>query len=174
MTFTHNDLRDLGFRVEGSKAVRIAGGSAQMKRAQVRGRLEGPVSVSERDTTCEASAAVLRSPYKSKTEALYAQRLYALTTAGEFRGWEYEPVRLRIGVDAWYTPDFRVVRRDGVVELHEVKGGFIREAARVRLHSAAFQYHEYRFMLAQYRKGQWTITPIAATALQPPPRTGER
>jgi len=73
---------------------------------------------------------------------------------------EHETVKFRIGGDGercWYTPDFRVVLRSGAVEIHEVKGGYEREDARVKRLSAARFYREYRWVIARKLKTGWKI-----------------
>lgn len=52
--------------------------------------------------------------------------------------------------EIFYTPDFRVVTRRGVVEFHEIKGGHIRDEDMARLKLAS-RLHPYRFRLFQYR-----------------------
>jgi hypothetical protein len=79
---------------------------------------------------------------------------------GEIVEWAFQPERFRLGDGAWYTPDFRVVTSAWKVEFHEVKGGRIREAARVRLLVAA-THHPYRFVMVQKQPkkegGGWKV-----------------
>jgi hypothetical protein len=63
--------------------------------------------------------------------------------------WSYKPVRLRIGDGIYYTPDFRVVFNDRTVTYYEIKG-FMREAARVRIHAAA-ERHPHQFIMVRKR-----------------------
>ena len=58
----------------------------------------------------------------NKTEEAYAGHLRLLMLAGEVLHYEFEPLKLRLADKTFYTPDFMVVRRDGLIELHEVKG----------------------------------------------------
>lgn len=63
---------------------------------------------------------------RSSWEANYARLLNWLQEQGEIASWEYEPETfwfegIKKGTFT-YTPDFRVVNRDGSVEFHEVKG----------------------------------------------------
>lgn len=72
---------------------------------------------------------------RSSWEANYARYLNWLQLHGEILSWEYEPRRFDFPVDRGnrsYTPDFRVVTRDGSVEWHEVKG-WMDPSSRVRL-----------------------------------------
>jgi hypothetical protein len=63
---------------------------------------------------------------RSRWEANYARYLKWLHGRGDIAAWEYEPVTFRFeGVSRGpyaYTPDFRVVERDGTEVFHEVKG----------------------------------------------------
>ena len=82
-------------------------------------------------------------------ETRYAEFLEARRARGEVRKWRFESHRLRLGHGAWYKPDFYVLLADGSVEFHEYKGPIWREAARVRIKSAAALYPEYRFIGVQ-------------------------
>lgn len=64
--------------------------------------------------------------FRSAWEANWARYLSWLVSLGEVVSWEYEPetfefVNIKRGV-RFYTPDFKVVNRDGTVEYHEIKG----------------------------------------------------
>lgn len=59
------------------------------------------------------------------------------------------------------TPDFLVINSIGEVEMHECKGGFIREDAAIKLKVAASTF-PFRFKLAQKKGKNWTITEVAA------------
>lgn len=93
---------------------------------------------------------------ENATELRYVRCvLTPLRAAGEILSWRYEPLRLRIGAGAWYTPDYWVAYADGVMELVDVKGsGPWEEAARVRIKVAADCYPEFRFVGAQEAKGR--------------------
>ena len=92
-------------------------------------------------------------------EQKYAQHLRMRQVAGEVRTFEFEAMRLRMGIAAnepgsrgsWFTPDFSVWLTDGSFELHEVKG-FWREAARVRIKTAASLY-PFRFVVVRKVRG---------------------
>lgn len=58
----------------------------------------------------------------NKGEAAYAGHLDALRAAGSVTAWWFEFVTLRLADDTHYRPDFLVLRPDGALELHEVKG----------------------------------------------------
>jgi hypothetical protein len=86
------------------------------------------------------------------SEVLEVQRL-----AGEVLWWGFQSIKLRLADQTWYTPDFPVVLADCTLEFHEVKGGFIRDDAMVKLKVAA-EDHPFRFVLAQRRRREWEIT----------------
>lgn len=97
---------------------------------------------------------VRRTGYRSKLEADYARYLNLLFLAGELRTWSYEAVKLKIGNGAFFTPDFLVVCASGDVEFRETKG-FRREAAIVRIRSAALQYPFWPFFLVTRVGTSW-------------------
>ncbi len=84
-----------------------------------------------------------------------------LTGDAAVTSWRFEALKLRLATGAYYTPDFFVVTEDGLVELHETKG-HMREAARVRLLTAADLYPEFEFKLIRRSKGgqSWEIAVI--------------
>ena len=102
--------------------------------------------------------------YRSKTEQRYAWLLDGLLHDGQLTSWTYEAVKLRLGHRCWYTPDFLVVWKVAPWPpvLVEVKGGFVRDDARVKLMAAAHQYRLFRFQEARWHQGVWTMTEIPA------------
>ena len=72
------------------------------------------------------------------------------------RRWVFEGTKLRLSKGTYYTPDFTVFKKNGLIEMHECKG-FMREAARVRLFTAAELYPEYRFVLIRKEKNVWKV-----------------
>ena len=97
----------------------------------------------------------------NKTERLYAAHLEALKWAGTILGWAYEPVKLRLAAATFYTPDFLVIRADGAMELHEVKGHW-EDDARVKIKVAAEQHPWFRFLAVRARGGVWEIERFGA------------
>jgi len=75
----------------------------------------------------------------NKTEAAYESHLSALQFAGEISWYKFEGLKFRLADNTFYTPDFAVMRSDGVIELHEVKG-FFTDDARVKIKVAASLY----------------------------------
>ncbi len=90
----------------------------------------------------------------NKTEAAYAQRLELLKRAGEILDYMFEPLKLRLADNTFYTPDFLVVRTERL-ELHEVKG-FWRDDARVKWKVAAEQYWIFAWAAVRRKSGVWT------------------
>lgn len=97
----------------------------------------------------------------NKTEqAYYATQLGPRLQRGELARVDFEPETLLLGDDSRYTPDFRVVPADGVVEFHEVKGPYKREDAMVKLRTAP-ELHPYRFFLCQLgAAGRWSLREV--------------
>lgn len=94
----------------------------------------------------------------NKTEARYALLLEAAKEAGDVVHYGFEEVTLTLAARqdglVRYTPDFHVVRADGAVEFHEVKGGFIREDADTKFRVACDRYPFYRFLLVQQKSAK--------------------
>ena len=85
----------------------------------------------------------LRPGEMNRTEKAYAARLDALKASGEISAWWFEDLKLRIAAGAcWYCPDFLVMRSDGALELHEVKGSprVFLDDAKVKAKAAATRY----------------------------------
>lgn len=85
----------------------------------------------------------------NKTEAAYAEHLGMLKLAGEVLWYRFEGVKLRLADNTFYTPDFAVLAKDGVMECHEVKGSW-QDDARVKIKVAADQY-PFRFVAMKAR-----------------------
>ena len=82
----------------------------------------------------------LKPGQMNRTEAEHAQELELRLRAGDILAWWFQPFRLRLAEDnAWYTPDFAVMHRDGLLEVQEIKG-YWEEAALVRIKVAAALY----------------------------------
>lgn len=109
----------------------------------------------------------------NKTEARYAALLEGLRLAGEIVSYQYEAIKLVLGYDpktgrlVTLKPDFLVIRKHNTelcdcndLELHEVKGGFEREDAKLKRIWAAQKFPYFHFKLCRYEKGQWNIREI--------------
>ncbi|MGP9850223.1 hypothetical protein ACT3T7_02270 [Halomonas sp. 111] len=80
----------------------------------------------------------------NKTEAAYAALLEAEKQAGEIVWYSFEAMTFKLADNTRYTPDFAVLRADGLMEMREVKG-FWREDARVKIKVAAEMF-PFRFI----------------------------
>lgn len=73
--------------------------------------------------------------------------------------YRFEGIKLRLADNTFYSPDFAVMRADGQMELHEVKG-YWRDDAKVKIKVAADQY-PMRFIavkaLPKKQGGGWVV-----------------
>lgn len=101
----------------------------------------------------------LKTGERNKTEAAYESHLSALMAAGEVTWFKFEGVKLRLADNTFYTPDFAVMRSDGLMEMHEVKG-FWADDARVKIKVAADLY-PFRFLAVRVKPkkegGGWSV-----------------
>lgn len=81
----------------------------------------------------------MKSGQMNKTEAAYATTLEASRNAQEIVWYAFEGVTLKLADGCRYTPDFAVLRADGVMEMHEVKG-YWTDDARVKVKVAADKF----------------------------------
>lgn len=86
----------------------------------------------------------LKTGAMNKTETAYARHLEDLKAAGDVAWYLFEGVKLRLGDSCFYSPDFAVMRGDGCLEMHEVKG-FWADDARVKIKVAAERF-PFRFV----------------------------
>lgn len=97
----------------------------------------------------------LKTGEMNKSEANYAKHLELRKQAGEILWWCFEGFKFRLADNTFYTPDFPVMRADGVLEMHEFKGRWM-DDARVKIKVAAEMYpvvfigvqkdgHEYKY-----------------------------
>src|SRR5262245_56874604 len=86
------------------------------------------------------------APYRSKTEARYADLLKTRLACEDILAFWYEPMSLRLGHQCHYTPDF-LVQRPGtaLLEFVEIKGSFIRDRSLVKPRAAATRFPCYVF-----------------------------
>lgn len=101
------------------------------------------------------------APRMNKTEAAWAAVLEAQRVAGALREWHFEALTLKLAHDCRYTPDFLVIRADGTVELHEVKG-FWRDDAKVKTRVAARLYPFPILAVSRDGRTGWTVERVAA------------
>ena len=89
-------------------------------------------------------------------EAAYAAHLEGLRLAGDVAWYAFEGVKFRLAAGTFYTPDFLVMRSDGLLEVHEVKGHW-EDDARVKVKVAARLFPVFSFfgVTREGRKGAW-------------------
>ena len=93
----------------------------------------------------------LKSGQMNKTEAAYAMHLEARKNASELIWYVFEGITFKLADGCRYTPDFAVLRNDGVIELHEVKG-YWTDDARAKIKVAADKF-PFRF-IAVYKQAK--------------------
>jgi len=97
---------------------------------------------------------------RSKLEEKYADMLEKQKQTGEIVSWEYEPMRITIGVNRYYTPDFRVVYPDRT-EIVEAKGfPFIWNPKTKRREFAAEKEARRRGKLAFMVAAYWVLEDV--------------
>ena len=90
----------------------------------------------------------------NKTEGEYAMILEAKLRNGDILDWRFEPIKFRLGDNTTYLPDFLVVMPSWF-EIHETKGGFIREDSFIKLKIAAEMYPWFIWRCMQKTKEGW-------------------
>lgn len=99
----------------------------------------------------------LREGQMNKTEADY---LESQKRSGLVSAYWFESLKLKIAEGScWYTPDFLVLRPDGALELHEVKGSprIFADDAKVKTKAAATQYPFRLFVVFPERGRAWNV-----------------
>jgi hypothetical protein len=96
----------------------------------------------------------------NKLERSYADRLETEKRVDYIRDWAFEPEKLRLAGRTFYTPDFRVVLANGLIEFHECKGPYAREDSIVKLKVAAELHPCYTFRLVYKNGVGWDIRPV--------------
>jgi hypothetical protein len=98
----------------------------------------------------------LKAGTMNQTETAYGRALKARLEAGEVVWYKFEGIKLRLGDNTFYTPDFAVMLASGQMEMHEVKG-FWRDDARAKIKIAADLYL-FRFIAVTKAKGGgWNV-----------------
>ena len=153
--WTLTDLQALGYQVQDGQATRASQG------------LPSPSPAPDPMERAHAAALLdaARTPYRSKTEARYADQLAWRVACGEVKRWYYEGLTLCLGVGCRYTPDFVVEYvTPGPLHLVEIKGAWIRDRALHKPKMAATRFPQFTFVLARWHHQTWTHTRIAAHA----------
>ncbi len=105
-----------------------------------------------------AKAGRLPKNEMNKTEAKYAWILEMQMRNGEILDYKFEKVKLILGDNLTYTPDFMVIEKDMTIRFDEIKGGFIRDDAVAKYKMACEVFQHFHFRMIQYdRQGFKTI-----------------
>jgi hypothetical protein len=94
----------------------------------------------------------------NKTETAYASHLDLRRLDGDVLWYKFEGIKLRLADNTFYTCDFPLMRRDGSMEMHEVKG-FMADDANVKIKVAASIY-PFQFYIIRKAKIGWDMTPV--------------
>lgn len=94
----------------------------------------------------------------NKTEAAYASHLDLRKQDGDVLWYRFEGVKLRLADKTFLTVDFPVMRCDGVMEMHEVKG-FMMDDANAKIKIAAEMY-PFKFIIVRKAKIGWSMIPV--------------
>ena len=101
----------------------------------------------------------LKSGQMNKSEAAYATALEAARNAQAIVWYQFEGITLKLADGCRYTPDFAVLRADGVMEMHEVKGYWQDDAkAKIKVAAEKFPF-VFKAVYKQAKKdgGGWRI-----------------
>lgn len=102
----------------------------------------------------------LKEGQMNRTEKAYAAYLERQKFDGQVAAYWFESIKLKIADHAcFYTPDFLVLRPDGSLELHEVKGSprIFQDDAKVKTKSAATQYPFKVFVVYPEKRAGWKV-----------------
>ena len=91
----------------------------------------------------------MKSREMNKTELAYSQHLEVLKACGDIAWWKFESITLRLADNMRYTVDFFVMRSNGALEAHEIKGGHAFEDSIVKLKVAAEIFPWDFFLISQ-------------------------
>ncbi len=128
----------------------------QLEKFKARTTIEQPEleSVGTKVKYTPRPGATLKPGEMNKTETRWSQLLDLKKRDGEILDYRYEPIKLRIGHNCFYTPDFMVVCADRFI-MQEIKGGWIEDDAMVKFKAAANLYPWFVWEMHQYKKREW-------------------
>lgn len=101
----------------------------------------------------------MKSGQMNSTEKDYANYLELLKRTGEIVYYSFDSVNLRLADKTFYKPDFLVMKSDGQLEIHEVKG-FWTDDAKVKIKVAADKFpFKFIAIMKQSKKngGGWDV-----------------
>lgn len=106
----------------------------------------------------------LKAGVMNKTETAYCKHLENLKQLGEIQEYWFESLKLKIADNAcWYCPDFMVLTKEGLLELHEVKGSprIFTDDGKVKVKVTGTQY-PFKMIVAYPKAkkdgGGWNLT----------------
>jgi hypothetical protein len=83
----------------------------------------------------------LKSGVMNRLETAYSQLLEQMKSNGEVVWYEFEGVTLKLAEGSRYTPDFLVMKKDGTLEAHEVKGRWMDDAkTKIKVAASKFPF----------------------------------
>ena len=101
----------------------------------------------------------MKSGKMNNTEKAYAQYLEMKRREGEISYYSFDNINLRLADNTFYKPDFLVMRSDGQLEIHEVKGHWTDDAL-VKIKVAADKFpFKFIAIMKQTKKngGGWDV-----------------
>lgn len=101
----------------------------------------------------------LKTGQMNKTEAAYSASLDLMKYHGDVLWFRFEGVKLRLADNTFYTPDFAVMAKDGVLEMHEVKGHWQDDArAKIKIAADAYPFRFKAFKVVPKKNGGgWSV-----------------
>lgn len=88
----------------------------------------------------------LKAGAMNKTESAYERDLRDAQTLGDILWYRFEGLKLRLADNCFLTVDFAVLAKDGVLEMHDIKGAraIYTDDAKVKMKVAA-ELYPFRF-----------------------------
>lgn len=90
----------------------------------------------------------------NKTEIAYSNFLEVQKRIGDVLWYEFEPMNLRLADKCFYKVDFLVLTKNYLLEVHEIKGGFMTDDSLVKFKAAGEKF-PFKFRMIALIKGQW-------------------
>ena len=103
----------------------------------------------------------------NRTEESYAAHLDLLKYGGDILWWKFEPAKLRLAQKTFFTCDFMVLKKDGLICMDEVKG-YMTDDAAVKIKVAASLY-PFQFRIVRKKGAFWTFTNVGPDEARPGP-----
>jgi hypothetical protein len=129
---------------------------------QLNAHLSGVKSKTESPLEKLRALGRMKAGVMNKTEARYADHLEWQKHMREILWYSFEPMALKLAPKTFYRPDFVVLTKEMILQIHEVKGSLkiIQDDARAKIHVAANMF-PFVFLLVVPKKGEgWAITEV--------------